>query len=137
MSYLLDTNVLCETFRKRPEPKVIQWIQATTSEELYLSVLTLGEIRKGVEQLGVPARRAALLRWLEVDLPQWFGKRILPIDAKVADRWGYLMATVRRPLPAIDGLLAATALTHNLQVITRNDADFQLPGVEVINPWKS
>ena len=136
MSYLLDTNVVCETFRKTPEPRVIQWIESIASEDLYLSVLTLGEIRKDIEQLGMNSRRARLIRWLDVDLPHWFGERVLGIDTKVADRWGYLMAAAKRPLAAIDGLIAATALTHNLKVVTRNDADFHLPGVEAINPWR-
>ncbi len=136
MSYLLDTNVICETSRKRPEPRVIRWVQAVASEDLYLSVLTLGEIRRGIEALGATPRRSRLLTWLERDVPQWFGERILPIDRHVADRWGYLMATTTASPTAIDGLLAATALTHNLKVVTRNEEDFHFPGVEVVNPWR-
>jgi predicted nucleic acid-binding protein len=136
MSYLLDTNVICETFRKRPEPKVIRWFAAVASDELYVSVLTLGEIRKGIEQLGPASRKSKLLTWLELELPRWFGERVLSVDRTVADRWGYLMAAVDVRVPAIDGLIAATALTHNLKVVTRNEADFQLPGVEVMNPWR-
>ena len=135
MSYLLDTNVVCETFRPHPDPRVIQWLEAVSSDELYLSVLTLGEIRKGIEQVAAAARKSKLLAWLEHDVPKWFGKRILPIDAYVADRWGYLLAAAGTAVPAIDGLIAATALTHNLKVVTRNAADFRLPGVEVVNPW--
>ena len=136
MSYLLDTNVVCETFRRHPAPRVIQWLEAVSSEELHLSVLTLGEIRKGIEHMVATPRKSTLLAWLEHDLPRWFGERILPIDTSVADRWGYLMAAEGAAVPAIDGLIAATALTHNLKVVTRNAADFRLPGVEVINPWK-
>ena len=136
MSYLLDTNVVCETFRRRPEPRVTQWLEAVSSDELYLSVLTLGEVRKGIEHLAATPRKSKLLAWLEHELPRWFGERMLPIDANVADRWGYLMAAAGAAVPAIDGLIAATALTHNLKVVTRNVADFRLPGVEVINPWK-
>ena len=135
MSYLLDTNVVCETFRHHPEPRVIQWLEAVSSDDLCISVLTLGEIRKGIERLAAAARKSQLLTWLEHDLPRWFGERILPIDARVADRWGYLMSAAGTAVPAIDGLIAATALTHNLKVVTRNAADFRLPGVEVINPW--
>ena len=135
MSYLLDTNVVCETFRRHPEPRVLQWLEAVSSEELHLSVLTLGEIRKGIERVAATSRKSTLLAWLERDLPKWFGERILPIDASVADRWGYLMAATGAAVPAIDGLIAATALAHNLKVVTRNTADFHLPGVEVINPW--
>jgi predicted nucleic acid-binding protein len=136
MSYLLDTNVLCETSRTRPEPKVIQWLQGVASEDIYLSVIALGEIRKGIEALGDAHRKNPLRLWLEHDLPRWFGERILPIDIRVADRWGYLMATAT-PVPAIDGLLAATALTHSLKIVTRNEKDFRVPGIEVINPWKA
>ncbi len=136
MSYLLDTNVIYETSRKRPEPKVIQWLHAVASEDLHLSVLTLGEIRRGIEALGDVPRKSQLLIWLTHDLPQWFGKRILPIDVHVADRWGYLVATASLSIPAIDGLLAATALAHNLKIVTRNEKDFHLSGVEVVNPWK-
>jgi predicted nucleic acid-binding protein len=136
MSYLLDTNVVCETFRAHPEPRVVQWLEAVSSEELFVSVLTLGEIRKGIEQLGATPRKTKLVTWLEHEVPRWFGERILPIDASVADRWGYLMATADVPVPAVDGLIAATALVHNLKVVTRNAADFHLPGVEVINPWR-
>jgi len=136
MSYLLDTNVVCETFRRRPEPKIILWLESISSDTLYISVLTLGEIRKGIEQVREASRKNRLLAWLEHDLPQWFGDRILPVDAKVADRWGYLMASAKPSTPAIDGLIAATALTHNLKVVTRNEADFHLPGVEVLNPWR-
>ena len=135
MSYLLDTNVVCETFRRRPEPRVIRWLEAISSEELYLSVLTLGEIRKGIEQVVATPRKSRLLIWLEHELPKWFGDRILPIDTNVADRWGYLMAAADTAVPAIDGLIAATALAHNLKIVTRNVTDFRLPGVEVVNPW--
>ena len=135
MSYLLDTDVVCETFRRHPEPRVIQWLEAVSSDELCISVLTLGEIRKGIERLAAAARKSQLLAWMEHDLPRWFGERILPIDARVADRWGYLMSAAGAAVPAIDGLIAATALTHNLKVVTRNAADFRLPGVEVVNPW--
>jgi predicted nucleic acid-binding protein len=135
VSYLLDTNVICETSRQRPESNVLRWLQRVASEDLHVSVLSLGEIRKGIEVLEDAHRKNRLLLWLEHDLPQWFGGRVLSVDAPVADRWGYLMATVRVSLPAIDGLLAATALTHNLKVVTRNEKDFRLPGVEVVNPW--
>ena len=104
-------------------------------ESLYISALTIGEIRKGVE--GVPdARRKEKLRvWLEHELPEWFGKRVLSIDGDVAERWGRLQAQAKRPVPAIDSLLAATALHHELRMVTRNEKDFDYQGLEVINPW--
>ncbi len=135
MSYLIDTHVLSELRRKVPNPSVVNWFSNRPATTLYLSVLTLGELRKGIETLTDTSRRLALLDWLEADLPQFFIGRILPVDLAVADRWGRLVAQVGRPLPAIDSLLAATALQHGLHLVTRNQRDFELPGLEVINPW--
>ena len=137
MSYLLDTNVLSELRRKVPDAGVVSWFAQRPASTLYLSVLSLGEMRKGVEALPAGERRLALLDWLETDLPHFFTGRILPVDALVADRWGRLLAQAQRPLPAIDSLLGATALQHGLRLVTRNERDFQLPGLEVINPWQS
>lgn len=135
MSYLIDTNVLSEMRRKAPEPSVVRWFARRPPVTLYLSVLTLGEIRKGIETLADPQRRHALLDWLETDLPAFFAGRILPVDAGVADRWGHLLARAGRPLPAIDSLLVATAGRHGLALVTRNLRDTQGLGVEVIDPW--
>lgn len=137
MSYLLDTNVLSELRRKVPDAGVVSWFAQRPASTLYLSVLSLGEMRKGVEALPAGERRLALLDWLETDLPHFFTGRILPVDALVADRWGRLLAQAQHPLPAIDSLLGATALQHGLRLVTRNERDFQLPGLEVINPWQS
>lgn len=135
MSYLIDTNVLSELRRKQPNPAVVAWVQARPASTLYLSVLTLGELRKGIATLGEGAKQQALSDWLEVELPQFFTGRVLQIDAAVADRWGRLMAQAGRPMPAIDSLLAATALVHGLQMVTRNQKDFDYPGLQTINPW--
>lgn len=135
MKFLLDTNVISEIVRARPSPAVLDWIENQSPIDLYLSVLSLGEIRKGVENLDVGLKRERLADWLKHDLPNWFEDRVLPIDEKVADRWGGLMANTSRTLPAIDGLLAATALHHNLAIATRNVSDFDLPGLAVANPW--
>lgn len=135
MSYLLDTNVISEIWRPRPSPSVQAWLEAAPQDKLYLSVLSLGEIRKGVEKLKTSKKKAQLVTWLDHDLPAWFDNRLLPIDRDVADRWGYLLAKINRPIPAIDSLLAATALTFNLKMVTRNVADFDIAGLEVINPW--
>ncbi len=135
MSYLIDTNVLSELRRKKPEPNVTQWFARRPAGTLYLSVLTLGEIRKGIEALPDSSRRLASLDWLETELPAFFSGRILPIDLAVADRWGRLVAQAGRPLPAIDSLLAATASQHGLTFVTRNLRDVQGLGVQVINPW--
>ncbi|HEX4954332.1 MAG TPA: type II toxin-antitoxin system VapC family toxin [Thermoanaerobaculia bacterium] len=135
MSYLLDTNVLSELARSRPDPRVVAWFQEAPDPALHVSVLTLGEIRRGVEVLRDESRRERLRTWLEVELVDWFGLRLLPVSAGVADRWGRLLAEVQRSVPAIDSLLAATALHHQLRVVTRNVKHFRFPGLEVINPW--
>ncbi len=135
MSYLIDTNVLSELRRKQPDPAVVAWVQARPASALYLSVLTLGELRKGIATLGEGAKQQALNDWLEVELPQFFTGRVLQIDTAVADRWGSLMAQAGRPMPAIDSLLAATALVHGLQMVTRNQKDFDYTGLQTINPW--
>ena len=137
MSYLIDTNVISELVKAKPEPRVLGWFGGVADETLYLSVLTLGELRNGVESLPKGSRRERLRVWLEHDLPAWFGERLLPVDAAIADRWGRLLAGAGRTLPAVDSLLAATALQHDLRIVTRNAADFRLSGVEVIDPWSA
>lgn len=136
MSYLLDTNVVSEVVRPRPNPRLLRWLQAVPDDALHLSVLTLGEIRRGVEKLKAGTKREKLRVWLEQELPAWFEERLLPIDTRVADRWGRLLVEVGRPVPAIDSLLAATALTHGLRIVTRNAADFRFPALDVVNPWE-
>lgn len=138
--FLLDTNVISELVKPRPEPKVVSWVGEIDENLLYLSVLTLGEIRRGVAALPQSARRMALEAWLESDLRLRFSKRILPIDEAVADRWGALAGQAQRDgrgLPVIDSLLAATAIHHNLTLVTRNTADIDATGVSLFNPWQS
>jgi toxin FitB len=137
VSYLLDTNVISELVRTTPDRRVVAWFRGVPDAALHLSVLTLGEIRRGVERLAAGTRREKLRVWLETELPGWFGDRVLTVDAGVADRWGRLLSEVGRPVPAVDSLLAATALHHELRFVTRNVADFALPGLEVVNPWSS
>ena len=134
MSYLVDTNVLSELRRRQPQPEVVAWFTQRPRQTLYLSVLTLGEIRKGIERLEA-ARQQPLLDWLEVELPNYFLGRLLAVDAHTADRWGRLLVSAGRTLPAVDSLLAATALQHDLTLVTRNTADFAGTGVRLINPW--
>jgi len=98
-------------------------------------VLTLGELRKGIDAMAESDRKATFVAWLETDLPEYFAGRILDIDAHTAERWGRLCAEARRPLPAIDSLLAATALVHGLTLVTRNLADFNLPTLRIVNSW--
>jgi predicted nucleic acid-binding protein len=138
--FLLDTNVISELISPKPEPRVLEWMEAADEAMLYLSVLTLGEIRKGAAARPQDKRRTRLETWLEVELPARFGRRILPIDAAIADRWGLLTAEAKRKskvLPVIDGLLAATALHYNLTVVSRNSSDFTTTPVQVLNPWKA
>ena len=137
MSYLLDTNVISELVRKRPSTRVVGWFDTVPDEALHLSALTLGEIRKGIERLADGRRKERLRLWLEQDLPAWFGDKILPVTASVADRWGRLLAALSRPAPAIDSLLAATALHHELRLVTRNEGDFASFGLDVVNPWRA
>lgn len=135
MSYLVDTNVVAELSRRAPNPRVVSWFRDVPDTALHLSVLTLGELRKGVESLRDARRKEPLRVWLENDLGEWFGERLLPVTAGVADLWGRLLAQAGRPVPAIDSLLAATALHHGLRMVTRNARDFAFPGLDVINPW--
>jgi len=137
LSYLIDTNVLSELRNRKANANVVAWMQARPRQSLYLSVLSLGEIRKGIESVADPAFRQALSDWLEVELPNYFTARLLGIDAQVADRWGRVQAAARRTLPAIDGLLAATALQHGLTLVTRNVKDFAGLGLPLINPWQA
>jgi len=137
LSYLIDTNVLSELRRREPDTRVVRWFAERPAGTLYLSVLTLGELRKGIDGLPESPRKLALLDWLETELPMFFVGHILAIDAKVADRWGRLVAQAGRPLPAIDSLLAATALTHGLALVTRNLKDFSHPDLTVLDPWST
>jgi predicted nucleic acid-binding protein len=137
--FLLDTNCISEVVRSKPEPRVLEWMQAADEGLLYLSVLTLGEIRKGLAWLPQSKRRTHLESWLEVELQARFSGRILPIDAAVADRWGVLASAAKRrgrSLSAIDGLLAATALQHNLTIVSRNVSDFANTEAPILNPWE-
>jgi predicted nucleic acid-binding protein len=135
VSYLLDTNVVSELRKNAPDPNVLAWYEDVPSTRLFLSVLTLGEIRLGVERARRkdPAKAATLENWL-VRLQSVYGAQIVPVDAVIADVWAQL--SVPDPLPVIDGLLAATACVRNLTLVTRNTADVQRRGVRVLNPFE-
>ena len=137
--FLIDTNVLSEYNRPGgPNIGVRHWLETTARSSQYVSVLTLAEIDKGIHLLPEGKRRAELVRWLRQDLESWFAGRILAVDRSVGDRWAELVSQgVRsgRPLPAIDSLIAATALTHGLIVVTRNTKDFEMAGLKTLNPW--
>lgn len=135
MSYLIDTNALSELRAQRPDANVEAWFARQLPEALFLSALTLGEIRKGIEKLTASERKTKLSDWLDRELPSYFAGRILPIDAVVADRWGCLAASAGRTLPAVDSLLAATAIAHGLVLVTRNTRDFAGLPVTLLDPW--
>lgn len=138
MNYLLDTCVISELVRPAPDARVLQWIDSVEENSLCLSVLTLGELEKGIARLPVSARRRNIERWVHEDLAGRFAGRMLAIDAAIAERWGQITGKSERngrPLPVIDALLAATALVHGLSVSTRNTADFEACGARCLNPW--
>ena len=138
MSYLLDTCVVSELTKKQPDPCVIAWVEAQVESSLYLSVLTLGELQRGVSRLKDHDRSATLQAWIDQDLAHRFVNRILPIDYEVASYWGRLSGELARQgvvLPVTDSLIAASAYIHHLIIVTRNVRDFGRCRVEVVNPW--
>lgn len=137
MTYLVDTNVLSELRRKSPAPAVVDWFSQRPASALYLSVLTFGEIRKGVELLCASQRKTDLNEWLSTELSAYFAGRILPVDLKVSERWGRMLASVRQPVPAIDSLIAATAAEHGLILVTRNVKDFSVFPITTLDPWSA
>ncbi len=136
MSYLVNTNILSELAKEKPNQSVIKWFKFIPDDEIYMSALTLGEIRKGIETIKDLRKKEKLRIWLEHELPDWFGDNILPINKSISDRWGRLLAEINRSLPAIDSLIAATALHYDFALVTRNTKDFDYPALEIINPWK-
>ena len=138
MKYLVDTCVLSELVKPCPAEAVVRWVEAHDEGDFFLSVLTLGEIRKGIDRLEDGPRRRALEGWLDTDLADRFAGRILPIDRPVALEWGRLPARAEKeggPLPLVDSMLAATARVHRLTVVTRNVSHLKRCGAEVADPW--
>jgi toxin FitB len=139
VKFLLDTNAVSEWVKLRPDPGIVQWFDEVDEDRTFLSVITLGELRRGVDRLANGRRRDRLERWLTGDLLDRFSDRVLPVDAPVADEWGRLLARAESAgtaIAGIDGLVAATAKVHNLQVVTCNVRHFRLAGVVVICPWQ-
>jgi predicted nucleic acid-binding protein len=140
VNFLIDTNVASDITKPQPNARVLGWYGAQPPEALFISALTLGEVRKGILLLDEGARRRSLFRWLQDVLEPSFEGRILNADLAVAHTWAEMQAKCRRQgriLPTMDSLIAATALTHGFTVATRNTADFMATGVPVVNPWEA
>lgn len=134
MSYLLDTNVVSEVRRRSAAPQVVAWMRSARREETFVSALVLGEVRRGIERLRVrdPTQAAILEQWL-TSLHQQFANRIIPIDVEIAEEWGRISAAAG--VPAVDGLMAATAKVRGLVFVTRNVADVAGTGAALLDPW--
>jgi len=138
VNYLIDTCVVSELIKDKPDRRVAKWVDGCDEESLYLSVLTIGEIQKGIARLGSGARKSLLQKWLDSDLRQRFLGRVLPVSEAVLVAWGNIQGKAEAagaPLPTIDGLLGATAIVHHCAIVTRNENDLAATGAEIINPW--
>lgn len=138
MNFLLDTNLVSEWVKPRPNPGVIAWLSGVDEDRAFISVVTLAELRYGVERMPAGTRRKNLDRWLEQELPLRFEGRILTVNSLVADTWGKVVArseSVGRPLGAVDAFIAATANIYQLQLVTRNVSDFRAVVKTIVNPW--
>lgn len=138
MTYLLDTNVLSEVRRPQPDRAVMEWLDQVDEDRVYLSVISIAEIARGVALLDAGRRRDQLAAWLTHDLPLRFETRLLPVDEPIAMRWGRLMGEAKRGgygLSVMDGWIAATAQARNLVLVTRNIRDFEATGIALLDPW--
>ena len=138
MNYLLDTNVVSELVKPRPNERVVRWIAEVDEDRTFLSVMTFTEIRQGIEQLGLGPRREGLRKWIDEDVPERFAGRIMPVDLRTADACGVLLAQSRKNgmgLGVVDALFAASALANQMTLVTRNTRHFAQTGVELHDPW--
>jgi predicted nucleic acid-binding protein len=139
VNFLLDTCLLSELYRKRPNKNVANWVAGIEEHRLFVSVLSLGEIQKGAAKLSEGERKQKIQTWLDSDLQKRFANRILPMDLEILLEWGRFCGESEKQgasLPVIDSLLAATAICRNLSVVTRNLSDFSRFPVKVFNPWQ-
>ena len=139
MKYLLDTNVISELIARIPNQQIVDWIDGLDPETVYLSVITIGELRKGIEKLAPSRRKDELTLWLETDLLLRFAEKLVDITIDVMLVWGELTGRLERegkPIAAIDSLIAASVLEGKYTLVTRNEDDFQDTGVPLVNPWK-
>ncbi len=139
MKYLLDTCVISELVRQRPSGKVTKWIKNENENNLYISVLTIGELHKGIEKLAESKRKEELHNWVENDLKERFWNRIININTHVAMIWGKIQGLAEisgKPMPAIDSIIAATGIAYHLTIVTRNTSDIRESGVALLNPWE-
>lgn len=139
MSWLVDTNVVSEWVRPRPNPAVVAWLGQVDEDEVFMTVVSFAELRRGVALLDSPVRRQQLNRWIDEDLTDRFHRRILTVDLAVAEAWGRITADASRagrPAGAMDAFFAATAQVHDLTLATRNVRDFAHLGVPLFNPWE-
>lgn len=140
MNFLLDTNVVSEWAKPRPDSGVVTWLAEADEDRVFISVVTLAELRHGIERLPSGARRDRLDIWLTDQVPARFETRVLSVDAEVANLWGLIMARGRaagRPVGTMDAFIAATAEQHDLTLVTRNVTDFDALGIQLINPWRN
>ena len=139
MRYLLDTCVISELIKQKPNAKFIAWVRSQREEDLFVSTLTIGEFQKGISKLPASRKKSGLQSWLDDALVERFEGRILGIDAKVAKKWGEIQASTEahgRKLPVIDSLIASTAIAHEMAVVTRNVDDMESTGAILYNPWE-
>jgi predicted nucleic acid-binding protein len=138
VNFLLDTNIVSEWTKPRPNPGVVSWLANADEDRVFISVVTIAELRHGVERLSIGRRRKRLNEWIEGELLFRFDERILPIDAATADAWGRIVAHregLGRPIGTMDAFIAATAQVHKLTLATRNQTDFEASVAAVVNPW--
>ena len=137
MNYLLDTNVISEIYKPNCSQNVISFLNKIERKNMYLSVYTIGELCFGIEKLPISKKKHDLSIWLYSKIPLWFNKRILSIDNDIMLKWGTLRVLTKRTLPIDDSIIAATAINHNMTLVTRNVKDYNdIPGISLINPWE-